>query len=145
MDENDDIRRPLGLTLMTGLYLFFFILSTSTFGSPFPFMGSSYLNQTAKLIVLLDSLICLYLFIGILKRQLLTWYFLICYNFLEIINTIVNLTLISPADLEKILGKQINVEAIRINNIAMALAILLLTQYIYRHKHYFTNRQKYLF
>jgi hypothetical protein len=31
------------------------------------------------------------------------------------------------------------------NNIAAALALLLLTQFIYRHKHYFTNRQKYLF
>ena len=31
------------------------------------------------------------------------------------------------------------------NNIAASLAILLLSQFIYRHKHYFTNREKFLF
>ena len=40
-DEND-LHRPLGLNLLAGLYLFFFLVSSSTFGNPFPFLGHIY-------------------------------------------------------------------------------------------------------
>ncbi len=144
IDENE-IRRPLGLTLLTGLYLFFFLVSASTFGNPFPFLGKIYEGSAAKLLVFVDSLVCLYLFLGILKRQLLTWYLVLCYNFFEIVNTVVNLKFISLAELEQIAGGRVNREALFTNNVAAALGILLLTQFIYRHKDYFTSRQKYLF
>jgi hypothetical protein len=145
-DEHDDeMRRPLGLILLAGLYLFFFLLTASTFGHPFPFLGHIFTGTAAKAIVMVDSLACLYLFMGVFKRQLLTWYFLLAYNLFEIINTIINLSLISTPDLEKVLGERVNQEALIVNNIASALAILLLTQYIYRHKYFFTNRQNYLF
>lgn len=146
VDEHDDeVRRPLGITLLAGLYLFFFILSASTFGHPFPFFGHIHTGFAAKALVLADSLVCLYLFLGVYKRQLLTWYFLIAYNLFEIANTIFNLSFISTAELEKLVGERVDQEALVINNVAAALAILLLTQYIYRHRSLFTNRQKYLF
>lgn len=144
IDENE-IRRPLGLTLLMGLYLFFFLVSASTFGNPFPFLGRIYEGTPAKLLVFADSLVCLYLFLGILKRQLLTWYLLLCYNLFEIVNALVNLNFISMAELEQIVGGRVNREALFTNNIAAALGILLLTQFIYRHKDYFTSKQKYLF
>jgi hypothetical protein len=143
--EEHELRRPLGLSLLTGLYLFFFLVSASTFGNPFPFLGHIYDGHAARLLVFADSLVCLYLFLGILKRQLMTWYFLIGYNLFEVVNTIINLSFINNAALEKVIGERVNGEALLVNNIAAALAMLLLTQYIYRHKHYFTNRQKYLF
>lgn len=146
VDEHDDeIRRPLGLTLLAGLYLFFFLLSASTFGYPFPFLGHIHNGSIAKALVLTDSLICLYLFLGVFKRQLLTWYLLIAYNLFQVVNTIINLSFISPSELEKVVGEKVDQEALIINNIAAALAILLLTQYIYRHRDFFTNKQKYLF
>ncbi len=144
IDENES-HRPLGLILLMGLYLFFFLVSASTFGNPFPFLGRIYVGTPAKLLVFADSLVCLYLFLGILKRQLLTWYLLICYNLFEIVNTVVNLNFISVAELERVAGSRVNGEALFANNIAAALGILLLTQFIYRHKEYFTSRQKYLF
>jgi len=143
--EEHEIRRPFGLTLLTGLYLFFFILSLSTYGNPFPFMGKIYTETPAKVLVFFDSLICVYLFLGIYKRQLITWYLVIAYNLLEIVNTVVNLNRITPKEIEKIAGTQVDQHALFVNNIAAALAILLLTQFIYRHKDYFCNRQKYLF
>ncbi|CAG0993645.1 hypothetical protein [Geobacter sp.] len=145
MTDEDDERRPLGLVLLTGLYLFFFIVTVSTYGSPFPFLGRIYIGTAAKALVFVDSIICLYLFLGIMKRQTMTWYLLIGYNLFEVVNTIVNLNFITPAELERIIGERIDQEALMVNNIASALAILLLTQYIYRHRHYFTNRRKYLF
>jgi len=143
--EENEIRRPFGLTLLTGLYLFFFVLSLSTYGNPFPFMGKIYTDTPAKVLVFFDSLICVYLFLGIYKRQLLTWYLLITYNFLEIVNTVVNLSLITPKEIEKLVGGHVDKGALTTNNIAAALAILLLTQFIYRQRNYFNNRQKYLF
>ena len=144
VEENEE-KRPFGLVLLTGLYLFFFILSLSTYGNPFPFMGKIYQDLPAKVLVFFDSLICIYLFIGIGKRQLLTWYLLLSYNLFEIINTIVNLLLITSKDVEKIIGHQVDQEGLVINNIAAALAILLLTQFIYRSRRYFNNRSKFLF
>jgi hypothetical protein len=143
--EEQDIRRPLGLTLLTGLYLFFFLVSASTFGNPFPFLGSIYTGIPAKVLVFADCLVCLYLFMGLYQRQIMTWYLLIGYNLFEIVNTIVNLSLITPEEVEKVLGTGVDRQALWVNNLAAALAVLLLTQYIYRHKDFFTNREKYLF
>ena len=48
--------------------------------------------------------------------------------------------------LERELGARVSQEALWTNNVAAALAILLLTQFIYRHRDdYFTNRHWYLF
>lgn len=143
--DDSDGRRPFGLTLLTGLYLFFFLLSISTYGNPFPFMGSIYQHTPAKVLVFCDSLMCVYLFIGILKRQTVTWYLLIAYNLLEIVNTIVNLTFISPEEVAKVLGTAVDQQALVVNNVAAALAILLLSQFIYRNKSYFNNPDKFLF
>lgn len=135
----------MGLTLLAGLYLFFFLVSASTFGNPFPFLGTIYTGTAAKSLVLADSLATLYLFLGISKRQLLTWYLLIGYNLFEVINTVVNVKFISVAEIERHLGVPVRQDGLWVNNIAAALAMLLLTQYVYRHKSYFTCRQKYLF
>ncbi len=143
--EENEVKRPFGLTLLTGLYLFFFLLSLSTYGNPFPFMGKIYQDSPAKILVFFDSLFCVYLFIGICKRQLLTWYLLLFYNLFEIINTIINLFLITPQDIEKIIGHQVDNQGLIINNIAASLAILLLTQFIYRNRRYFSNRSLFLF
>ena len=138
-------RRPLGLNLLTGLYAFFFLVTFTTIGHPFPFMGRIYTDSTAQVLVFVDSLICLYLVLGLVKRQYLTWYLLIGYNFFEIGNTILNLAVITPTELERFAGESVNQEALLVNNIIVALTILLLTQFIYRHKEYFTNRRLLLF
>lgn len=143
--EDNETRRPFGLTLLTGLYLFFLLLSITTYGNPFPFMGSIYQNTPAKVLVFFDSLICIYLFIGICKRQALTWYLLLGYNLFEIINTVVNLAYIKPEEIERLVGTSVEPNALVVNNLAAALAILLLSQFIYRNKRYFNNPDKFLF
>ena len=145
--DSQDIaeRRPLGLNLLTGLYAFFFLVTFTTIGHPFPFMGRIYTDSTAQVLVFVDSLICLYLVLGLVKRQYLTWYLLIGYNFFEIGNTILNLAVITPAELERFAGESVNQEALLVNNIIVALTILLLSQFIYRHKGYFINRRLLLF
>ena len=145
IEGDDDQRRPTGLILLGGLYLFFFMLTMSTFGHPFPFMGTILLGRSAETIVFVDSMICLYLFLGVMKRQRLTWYLLIVYNCFEIVNTLINLKFISAAEVEKIAGQPVDPRGLVVNNISVVIAIILLTIFIYRQRAYFSNRSNYLF
>jgi hypothetical protein len=143
--QDSDPRRPLGLVLLGGLYLFFFLLTMSTFGHPYPFMGTILRGKPAEALVFVDSLICLYLFLGLMKRQWLTWYLLIAYNCFEVVNSLINLGCISAADVEKIAGQPVDPQGLLVNNISVVVAIILLTIFIYRHREFFNNRSNYLF
>ena len=143
--HDDDQRRPLAIVLLGGLYLFFFLLTISTFGHPFPFMGTILQGKPAEVLVFVDSMICLYLFLGLMKRQRLTWYLLLAYNCFEIANTLINLNLITASDVEKIAGQPVDPQALLVNNISVVVAVILLTIFIYRHRQYFNNRSNYLF
>ncbi len=150
MEDSDihneqELRRPLGITLLGGLYLFFFMLTVSSYGQPIPFFGSIYHGRMAGILVFLDSLICLYLFLGLMKRQNLTWYLLLAYNAFEVINTLINLLSITSAELEKVVGEKVDPSGLLTSNISVMVAILLLSGFIFRHRDYFTNRSKYLF
>ena len=150
MEDSDihneqELRRPLGITLLGGLYLFFFMLTVSSYGQPIPFFGVIYHGKPAGILVFFDSLICLYLFLGLMKRQNLTWYLLIGYNVFELVNTVTNLLLITPAELEKVVGEKVDSSGLLASNISVTVAILLISIFIYRHRTYFTNRSKYLF
>lgn len=144
-NEDHEQRRPLGMVLLGGLYLFFFLLTMSTFGHPYPFFGTIYQGRAAEILVFVDSLICLYLFLGLMKRQNLTWYLLLGYNAFELVNTLTNLLYITSSDLEKIVGDKVDPQGILASNISVMIAILLLSGFVYRHREYFTNRSWYLF
>lgn len=143
--NEDELRRPLGITLLGGLYLFFFMLTVSSYGQPIPFLGAIYHDRIAGLLVFTDSLICLYLFLGLMKRQKLTWYLLLGYNAFEVINTVTNLLVITPAELEKIVGEKVDPTGLISSNLSVILALILLSGFIFRQRGYFTNRSKYLF
>ncbi len=145
IQNEQELRRPLGMTLLGGLYLFFFMLTVSSYGQPIPFFGSIYLGRTSDALVFVDSLVCLYLFLGLMKRQNMTWYLLLAYNAFEVANTLTNLLAITPADLEMIVGKQIDSAGLLTSNISVIVAILLLSGFIFRQQSSFTNRSKYLF
>jgi len=143
--NDNEQRRPLAIVLLGGLYLFFFLLTMSTFGHPFPFMGRVMQGRPAEVLVFIDSMICLYLFLGLMKRQRLTWYLLIAYNSFEIANTLINLKFISAAEVEKIAGQPVDPQGLLVNNVSVVVAVILLTVFIYRHRNYFDNRSNYLF
>ena len=143
-DEHEH-RRPLGLVLIGGLYLFFLMLTMSTFGQPYPLLGTIFQGRAAEIIVFVDSIICLYLFLGLMKQQELTWYLLIGYNAFEMVNTLANLRFITAEELEKVVGQPIDPRQLMVNNISVLVAIALLSAFIYRHRRYFTNRSRYLF
>ena len=145
INNEQEMRRPFGITLLGGLYLFFFMLTVSSYGRPIPFLGSIYHGQTANALVFIDSLICLYMFLGIMKRQGLAWYFILGYNAFELVNTLTNLLVISTAELEKVVGKKVDSAGLITSNISVIVAIILLSGLVFRHRDYFTNRSRYLF
>ncbi len=145
IDNEQELRRPLGITLLGGLYLFFFMLTVSSYGQPIPFLGTIYHGTAAGTLVLFDSLVCLYLFLGLMKRQSLTWYFLLGYNTFELVNTLINLLVITTAELEKVVGEKVDPSGLLASNLSVMVAILLLSGFIIHHRSYFTNRSKYLF
>ncbi len=146
-DDNNDYepRRPPGLTLLGGLYLFFFLITISGFGQPIPFFGAIYQGRVAEMLVYLDSILCLYIFLGLIKRQRATWYLLLGYNLFQLSNTGVNLIGIAPTELEKILGSRVDHSRLVSSNLTVMVAIVLLTVFIFRQRSAFTNRSLYLF
>ena len=141
----EEQRRPLALTLLGGEYFFFFMLTVSSYGQPLPFFGTVSGGRTAAVLVFFDSLTCLYLFLGIMKRQRLTWYLLLGYNTFELANTLTCLFVLPPAELEIIAGGQVDSPGFIAGNIIVIAAILLLSGVIFRQRNVFTNRSKYLF
>lgn len=143
--DEQELRRPLPMILLGGLYLFFFLLTVSTYGHPAPFFGTIYQGTAAGIVVFLDSLFCLYLFLGVMKRQRLTWYLLLGYNAFEVVNTLINLLFISSAELEKIVGEKVDMSGLVTSNISVIVAIVLLSGFIVRQRSSFSNRSNYLF
>lgn len=150
MEESDlhdeqEIRRPLAMTLLSGLYLFFFLLTLSSYGHPVPFLGTIHHGRTAQIIVFIDSLVCLHLFLGLMQRQSLTWFLLLGYNTFEVVNTLTNICAISTTELEKVLGEKVDASGVLASNISVIIAITLLSLFIFRQRSSFSNHSRYLF
>ncbi|MBJ6727611.1 hypothetical protein [Geomesophilobacter sediminis] len=136
---------PLGLGALAAVYLFFLLLSASSYGDPFIFMGRIYSGTTAQAMVIADTILSLYLLLGILKRQLLTWWLLLAYNLIDIGNALVNLALVPAKTIETLAGTPVPEESLRFNTLAATFALILLNLFIYRRRRLFVNRSPYLF
>ena len=137
--------RPLGLHALAAAYVFFLLLTVSSYGYPFPFMGKFYPGRAGDCLVFADSMISLYLCIGILKRQRLTVWLIIGYNLLDIGNALVNLALIPAAEYARVSDQPVPQEGVLANTLVAALLLMLLNAYVYRRRQLFTNRSPYLF
>jgi len=137
--------RPLALFPLAVVALFSMLLSFSSYGNPFPFMGTLYEGEVAKRFVFADSLFSLYLLIGIFKRQQLTLWLLIAYNTFDICNAWVNLALIPAAEYARLAVIPVSQDEIRFNTLFASLVLMLLNLYLYRNRRHFDNYSPYLF
>lgn len=142
---HDPQSRPLGLTALAAAYLFFLLTTMSSYGDPFPFLGRIYTGGAAQGLVFTDSLVSLYLLIGIVKRQRLTVWLLISYNFFDIANACVNLARIPITEYARFSEIPIPEDDLRLNTCVAALLLLFLNLYVYRNRRHFENRSLYLF
>ena len=137
--------RPFGLNALAAAYIFFLLLTVSSYGYPFPLLGRFYPGGAGEGLVLADSIVSLYLCIGILKRQRLTVWLLIAYNLLDICNACVNLLLIPAGDYARLADAPIPADELRLNTLAAAAVLMLLNVYAFRMRRHFDNRSPYLF
>lgn len=137
--------RPFALFPLAVVALFSMLLAFSSYGNPFPFMGTLYEGELAKRFVFADSLVSLYLLIGIFKRQQLTVWLLIAYNTLDISNAWVNLALIPAAEYARLAVIPVTQDEMRFNTLFASLVLMLLNLYLYRNRRHFDNYSPYLF
>lgn len=140
-----EARRPLALSLLAGVYLLSLLLSASAYGNPVPFMGTFRTGIAADCLVFADSLISLYLVIGIMKRQRLTVWLIIAYNLLDICNASLNLALISLNEYARFSEVTVSEDAVLFNTVAASGILLLISVYVFRNRRHFTNTSPYLF
>ena len=131
---------PFVLLALAAVYLFSLFLSISNYGYPFPFMGSCYTGRAGEIFVFADSMISLYLIVGILKRQRLTLWLLIAYNLLDICNACVNLLFLSAGQYASLAETPISEADLRVNTFVAALLLMLLNVYVFGNRRRFDNR-----
>lgn len=137
--------RPQALIMLTGLYLFLLLVSIGSYGQPIALYGQILEGAPARAFIVLNSLYCLYLFLGLWQRQRLTWYLLLSYNLFEVLNTLVTLVLLPHQELERIQGMPVDPLWLAVNNLATVAAIIWVSSLIYRRRDLFSNRSPYLF
>ncbi len=145
-EDSEEYRpRSQAMIMLTGLYLFLLLMTVMSYGQPVPLFGQMLEGTSAKAFIVIDSLVCLHLFLGLLKRQLLTWRLLLVYNIYEVLNTLVNLVLVPHKELERLLERQIDPNAMLTSNLVTVAVVLWITWVIWKQREQFSNRSPYLF
>jgi hypothetical protein len=142
---SEEKKRPYVLFALTGIYLFSWLFAVSHFGEPLPFMGKVLSPNDSELVIFADSVISVYLIIGILKRQRLTLWLMIAYNFLDSFNAISNLVLLPVEEYTRLAGAPIPHLEFRLNTFAVAVLLMLLNVFLYVNRRHFDNKSIYLF
>jgi hypothetical protein len=141
---SDEKSRHYVLAPLIGVYLFTMLITLSHLGEPFPFMGKLYLGDTSESFVFVDSVIILYLMLGILKRQRLTLWLLIAYNFADSFNGITNLFLLPVQHITTVSGALVPDYHYRLNAFCVFVLFLLLNIFLYVNRRHFDNKSIYL-
>ncbi|GFE61765.1 hypothetical protein [Geobacter sp. AOG2] len=136
--------RQFVLAPLVGVYLFSMLLTLSHLGEPFPFMGKQYSEETSELLIFADSVTSLYLIVGILKRQRLTLWLLIIYNFGVAFNGIANLFLLPVQQIVTASGAIVPDHPYRLNAFGVFVLFLLLNVFLYLNRRHFDNKSIYL-
>lgn len=131
--------------MLTGLYFFLLLVTLGSYGHPFALFGSILEGSSARVFVVVNSLVCLHLFLGLWQRQLLTWYLLLGYNLFEVLNTAANLLFLPRQELERVQGGPVDQTGLLVTNLATVAAIIWVSSVIYRKRALFANRSPYLF
>ncbi|SJZ67216.1 hypothetical protein SAMN02745119_01329 [Trichlorobacter thiogenes] len=146
LPDTEEIQpRSQTMVMLTGLYLFLLLMTLMSYGQPVPLFGILLEGTSARIFIMVDSLVCLHLFLGLLKRQRLTWYLLLIYNGYEVLNTLLNLWLVPHKELERLLERPIDPTGMLFSNLVTVGIILWISWVIQRQREQFTNHSPYLF
>jgi hypothetical protein len=132
------------LAPLIGIYLLSMLITLSHLGETFPFMGKLYPEDAGESLIFVDCVISLYLIVGILKRQRLTLWLLITYNFVNSFNGIANLILLPVQQITSVSGTIVPDYHYRINAFCVFVLFQLLNVFLYLNRGQFDNKSIYL-
>lgn len=132
------------LVPLVGVYLLSMLITLSHLGEPFPFMGEIYTGDDSESLIFTNSLVCLYLMVGILKRQRLTLWLLIAYNFVESASGMSNLIMLPMQHITTASGAVVPDYDYRITAFSVFVLFLLLNVFLYFNRGRFDNKSIYL-
>ena len=144
VEVSDARRTHFVLAPLIGVYLLSMFITLSHLGEPFPFMGKLYSGDTSESLIFADCIIILYLIVGILKRQRLTLWLLMAYNFVESFNGIANLFLLPVQKITTVTGTIVPDYDYRVNAFWVFVLFLLLNVFLYFNRGRFDNKSIYL-
>lgn len=141
---SEERRGSLVLAPLVGVYLLSSLITLSHLGKPFPFMGKFYLGDSSESLIFIDCIVSLYLMLGILKRQRLTFWLLIPYNFLASCNGAANLLLLPVQHVATASGAMVPDYHYRLVAFGVLVLFLLLNVFLYFNRRHFDNTSIYL-
>jgi len=144
MVVSDERWRHVVLAPLVGVYLLSMLITLSQLGEPVPFMGKLYSGDASESLVFANCVISLYLIAGILKRQRLTLWLLIVYNFINSFNGIANLFLLPVQRIVTASGAIVPDHHYRLNAFSVFVLFLLLNVFLYLNRSKFDNKSIYL-
>jgi hypothetical protein len=141
---SEEKKGALVLAPLIGIYVLSSIITLSHLGEPFPFMGTFYPGDASESFIFADSIVSLYLIFGILKRQCLTLWLLIAYNFLASFNGLANLLLLPVHHIATVPGTMAPDYQYRLTAFGIMVLFLLLNVFLYLNRRHFDNKSIYL-
>ena len=141
---SEEKRSHFVMAPLIGVYLLSLLITLSDLGEPFPFMGKLYSGDDSESWILAGGFISLYLIVGILKRQRLTLWLLIAYNFLHSFNGIANLLLLPVQHVTTVSGATVPDYHYRLNSFWVFALFLLLNVFLFIYRRHFDNKSIYL-
>jgi hypothetical protein len=140
----DERKGSLVLVPLVGVYVLCLLLTLSHLGDPFPFMGKLYSGDASESYIFVDSIVSVYLIFGILKRQRLTLWLLIAYNFVKSLSGLANLLLLPVQHIANSSGLMVPDYEYRLNAFWVMALFLLLNVFLYFNRRNFDNESPYL-
>jgi hypothetical protein len=141
---SDERWRQFVLAPLIGVYVLSMLITLSLLGETVPFMGKLYSGDAGESLIFVDCVISLYLIVGILKRQRLTLWLLIAYNFVNSFNGIANLFLLPVQQITTVSGAILPDYHYRINAFWVFVLFQFLNVFLYLNRGNFDNKSIYL-
>lgn len=129
---------------LVGVYLLSMLINLSHLGGPLPYFGKEYTADASESIIFLNSIILLYLILGILKRQRLTLWLLMLYNFFHSLDGLSNLLLLPVQHIVTASGAIVPDYDYRLNAFWVFFLFLILNVILYFNRDHFDNKSVYL-
>ncbi|MBJ6727359.1 hypothetical protein [Geomesophilobacter sediminis] len=137
-------RKTYVVAPLVGVYLLSMAFNLSQLGEPLAFMGAEYSAEASESIIFVNSIISLYLIVGILKRQQITLWLLMVFNFLHSLNGLSNLLMLPVKHIPAVSGGMAAVYEYRLNSFWVFFLFLLLNVILYFNRQQFDNKSFYL-